>query len=157
MRRTLADAGLATYKAKDFYKRIRPFMTGNEAICPPKDGASLRKDPSYPSGHSALGWAWGLVLSEIAPERSNAIIQRAKAFGHSRVICGVHWQSDVDAGQLVASAAVAQLHGNAVFSEQLALARGEVDAARKADTGAAPSEDCAIEARALAKPAEPAR
>ena len=96
-------------------------------------------------------------MSEIAPERSNAIIQRAKAFGQSRVICGVHWQSDVDTGQLVASAAVAQLHGNAVFSEQLALARGQVDAARKADTGAAPSEDCAIEARALAKPAEPAK
>ena len=139
MRRTLADAGLATYKA-------------------PKDEASLRKDGSYPSGHSALGWAWGLVLSEIAPERSNALAQRAKAFGQSRAVCGVHWQSDVDAGQLVASAVVAQLHGNATFTEQLALARAEVEAARKAATSAVPGEDCALETQALAKPAaEPAK
>jgi acid phosphatase (class A) len=158
MRRTLADAGLATYKAKDFYKRQRPFMAGNDAICTPKDEASLRKDGSYPSGHSALGWAWGLVLSEIAPERSNALAQRAKAFGQSRAVCGVHWQSDVDAGQLVASAVVAQLHGNATFTEQLALARAEVEAARKAATSAVPGEDCALETQALAKPAaEPAK
>ncbi|MES2582735.1 MAG: phosphatase PAP2 family protein [Pseudomonadota bacterium] len=156
MRRTLADAGLATYKAKNFYKRQRPFMANNEAICTPKDEASLRKDPSYPSGHSALGWAWGLVLSEIAPERSNALAQRAKAFGQSRAVCGVHWQSDVDAGQLVASAVVAQLHGNAVFTEQLALARGEVEAARKAGT-VAPVEECALETQALVKAPEPAK
>ncbi|MBK6595007.1 MAG: phosphatase PAP2 family protein [Burkholderiales bacterium] len=158
MRRTLADAGLATYKAKDFYKRQRPFMAGNDAICTPKDEASLRKDGSYPSGHSALGWAWGLVLSEIAPERSNALAQRAKAFGQSRAVCGVHWQSDVDAGQLVASAVVAQLHGNATFTEQLALARAEVEAARKAGTSAATAEECALETQALTKPAaEPAK
>jgi acid phosphatase (class A) len=158
MRRTLADAGLATYRAKDFYKRTRPFMAANEAICTPKDEAALRKDGSYPSGHSALGWAWGLVLSEIAPDRSNALAQRAKAFGQSRAVCGVHWQSDVDAGQLVASAVVAQLHGNATFTEQLALARGEVEAARKSPTSAAPGEDCSLETQALAKPvAEPAK
>lgn len=157
MRRTLADAGLATYKAKNFYNRQRPFMAGNDATCTPKDEASLRKDGSYPSGHAALGWAWGLVLSEVAPERSNALAQRAKAFGQSRAVCGVHWQSDVDAGQLVASAVVAQLHSNATFTEQLALARGEVEAARKAATNTSPAEECALETQALAKPADPAK
>ena len=41
------------------------------------------------------------------------ILQRGIAFGQSRVICGAHWQSDVDAGRLVGSAAVAKLHANA--------------------------------------------
>jgi acid phosphatase (class A) len=59
MRRTLADAGLATYKAKDHYKRARPFVESKAAICTPQDEAMLRKDGSYPSGHAALGWAWG--------------------------------------------------------------------------------------------------
>ena len=85
----------------------------------------------------------GLVLTEVAPERVNALSQRALAFGASRVICGVHWQSDVDAGRLVASAVVAQLHTNADFVEQLALARGEYQAMR-AKTGAALA-DCAAQ------------
>lgn len=147
LRRSYVDAGLATYRAKDHYKRQRPFVAANEGTCTPQDEATLRRDGSYPSGHAALGWAWGLILTEVAPERANALMQRAKAFGQSRVVCGVHWQSDVDAGQLVGSAAVAQLHGNADFNQQLALARAEVASARAAN--AAPVVDCAAEAQAL--------
>jgi acid phosphatase (class A) len=89
------------------------------------------------------------VLTEVAPDRANALAQRAHAFGQSRVVCGVHWQSDVDAGRLVASVAVAQLHSNAEFSAQLTEARKEYQAARA--TGAAAPESCALEAAALAK------
>jgi acid phosphatase (class A) len=149
LRRTLADAGLATYKAKDYYKRQRPFMAGNDAVCTPSQEAALRKDGSYPSGHAALGWAWGLVLTEIAPEKANPLMQRAHAFGQSRVVCGVHWQSDVDAARLVASAVVAQLHSNADFNAQLAEARKEVDAARSA--GAKASGDCESQTKVLGK------
>lgn len=147
MRRTLADAGLATYRAKDHYKRQRPFMAASDSICTPAEEASLRKDGSYPSGHASLGWAWGLVLTEVSPERANALAQRAYAFGQSRVACGVHWQSDVDAGRLVASAVVAQLHSNADFVAQLGAARKEVAAQRAA--GAKPTVDCNAESRAL--------
>ena len=87
MRRTMVDAGLATYRAKAHYHRARPFMAGNDAICTPDEEAHLRKDGAYPSGHSALGWAWGLVLTEVAPERANALVQRGCAFGQSRVMC----------------------------------------------------------------------
>ena len=72
LRRTLADAGGATYKAKDKYQRARPFMVFNEPTCTPGEEAHLRKDGSYPSGHSALGWAWALVLTQVAPERTDA-------------------------------------------------------------------------------------
>ena len=147
LHRTLTDAGFATFKAKDSYKRQRPFMAANDAICTPHEEASLRKNGSFPSGHAAVGWAWGLLLSEIAPERANALVQRAREYGQSRVVCGVHWQSDVNAGQLVASAVVAQLHANRDFEDQLALARKEVAAARVA--GAAPTADCAAETKAL--------
>jgi len=149
LRRTLADAGLATYRAKDNYKRSRPFMVNNDATCTPAEEASLRKDGSYPSGHAALGWAWGLVLTEVAPDKANALIKRAYEFGQSRVVCGVHWQSDVDAGRLVASGVVAQLHSNADFNAQLAEARKEVEAARA--KAASVPDQCAVETRAMAK------
>lgn len=153
LRRTLADAGLATYKAKDHYKRARPFMAADPAadasICTPQDVAGLRKDGSYPSGHAAIGWAWGLVLSEVAPEQADTLVQRGWAFGQSRVACGVHWQSDVDAGRLVASAVVAQLHSNADFTAQLAEARKEVAVVRAAKS--LPVVDCTQEAQALGR------
>ena len=45
--------------------------------------------------------------------------------GQSRVICGYHWQSDVDAARVVASTVVATLHSNNEFNAQLAKAKAE--------------------------------
>jgi acid phosphatase (class A) len=119
------------------------------AMCTPAEDAVLRNAGSYPSGHAVLSWGWGLVLIEVAPERANELAQRAYAFGQSRVACGVHWQSDVDAGRVVAAAVVAQLHEQADFRAQLAEARKEVAAARAA--GTRPAVDCAAEAAALGR------
>lgn len=140
LRRTLLDAGLSTYAAKDTYKRQRPFVTLGEATCTPAEEAALAKDGSYPSGHAALGWAWALVLVEVDPGRANALLERGYAFGQSRVICGVHWQSDVDAGRVMGAATVARLHADPTFTAQLAAARTEVQAAR--DKGLKSPQDC---------------
>lgn len=148
LRRSLTDAGLATYAAKDHYQRQRPFVRYAEPTCSPQEEAALARDGSYPSGHASLGWAWGLVLTEVAPERTQNLLERAYAFGQSRAICGVHWQSDVDAGRLVAAATVARLQSNADFRAQLALARAEVAAARA--KASPPEGDCAGEAATLA-------
>lgn len=147
LRRSFADAGLATYKAKNHYNRVRPFVVNHTSTCLPADDALLAKDGSYPSGHTAIGWTWALILTEVAPERSDALLQRGLAFGQSRVVCGAHWQSDVDNGRLVAAGVVARLHADPVFQAQLALARDEVSHLRK--SGATSSRDCAAEASEL--------
>ena len=149
LRRTLIDAGLSTYGAKDHYKRTRPFVAQKEGTCAPASEPALVKDGSYPSGHAALGWAWGLLLAGIAPDRADAVLQRAHAFGQSRVICGVHWQSDVDNGRVMGAAAVARLQSDPVFTAQLALARQEVADARA--KGATSPLNCTLEKTALGR------
>jgi acid phosphatase (class A) len=154
LRRTLIDAGLSTYKAKNHYQRLRPFATFKESTCAPKEDAALAKDGAYPSGHAALGWAWALVLAEVSPERADAILQRGHAFGQSRVICGAHWQSDVNAGRLVGSTAVAKQHANATFAAQMAAAKIEIAQAReklaKQTVDPAQVALCAAESAAIA-------
>jgi acid phosphatase (class A) len=147
LRRTLADTGFSTYNAKKYYQRKRPFLLNNEPICTPNEFEFLVSNGSYPSGHSAIGWAWALILSEIAPERADAILIRGRTFGESRVICNVHWYSDVVAGRMMGAATVARLHADPAFQAELKAAKAEFDALRA--RGREPDRDCEAEGDAL--------
>jgi acid phosphatase (class A) len=143
--KAMIDIGLSTYKAKNQYRRVRPFVAHNGATCYPPDEAALRNDGSYPSGHSALGWGWALLLTELAPTRADAILRRGREFGDSRLICNAHWASDVEAGRLVAAATVARLHAGLTFQSDMEKARVELQSAPQPDSAA-----CSAEALALA-------
>ncbi|WP_163420342.1 phosphatase PAP2 family protein, partial [Escherichia coli] len=70
------DAGdLATRSAKNHYMRIRPFAFYHEPTCRPDEESTLSTNGSYPSGHTAIGWATALVLAEINPPRQGTILQ----------------------------------------------------------------------------------
>ena len=47
LQRSIADAALSTYAAKDRYKRPRPFMINGAPICTPDRGERLSKDGAY--------------------------------------------------------------------------------------------------------------
>jgi acid phosphatase (class A) len=130
LRRTLTDAGLSTYTAKNHYARGRPFMLNDQPVCTPEDEELLRKDGSYPSGHTAIGWAWALILCEIFPEKTNAILARGREFGESRIVCNVHWQSDVNEGRFMGAATVARLHADLIFLADMEAAKAEIAALR---------------------------
>ncbi len=110
---------------KRYYMRKRPFMRFNEPTLYPADEPGLRKNGSYPSGHTLLGWSSALLLSEINPDRADTILARGLMYGESRVIVGAHWQSDIDAARLAAAAAYARLHTSERFLEQMRRARQE--------------------------------
>jgi acid phosphatase (class A) len=148
LQRTVIDAGQATYPAKQKYNRDRPFMITGDDTCVPEDEPLLRSNAAYPSGHASLGYVWGEVLAEVAPDRAAMLRSRGYQFSESRVVCRVHWQSDVDAGRKVGEAVIARLHQDAQFLADLAAARAEVVAAR--DGGQPTGRDCAAEAAALA-------
>ena len=126
LQRSLTDFGLATYPAKKAYQRPRPFLINGEDICTPGDFELLKTDGSYPSGHSAIGWGWALVLSQLAPEHAEQILARGRAYAQSRIICNVHWKSDTEAGMSVGSAAFARLQNDALFQATMAAAREEI-------------------------------
>ncbi len=126
LRRSLADAGLSTYSAKDHYQRERPFMVNGSPTCTPEEEDYLREDGSYPSGHTAIGWAWALILTELFPDQADMILERGKEFGISRNVCNVHWHSDVLAGRMMGAAAVARMHANADFLIDMEAAKAEI-------------------------------
>lgn len=148
LRRTLTDLGLSTYAAKMRYNRTRPFVWNKKPICTPEDRAGLEKDGSYPSGHTAAGWGWALILTEVSPAQSDAILMRGRSFGESRNVCNVHWYSDVVQARHVAAVTVARLHAEREFRADLDAASAELAAVRS--KGLKPDRDCAAEAAALA-------
>lgn len=152
LERAQLDIAEANAVAKAKYHRSRPFVVNRQATCTPAEEPSLRQNGSYPSGHAALGWAWALVLSEIDPVHADGILARGRSYGESRLVCNVHWQSDVVEGRHMAAATVARLHASEAFRSDLEAARDEIaDAhARRLQ----PTENCAAQAQTLkARPA----
>lgn len=120
------DGHFATVKAKEKYMRKRPFAQMNEHTWGQYDDeAFLRTNGSYPSGHTATGWATALAAVEIAPELQDTILRRGFQYGESRWIVGAHWRSDVEAGYLCASASIARCHANPLYYQELEAARAE--------------------------------
>jgi acid phosphatase (class A) len=139
-----ADTSRSNNAAKDQWKRLRPFLIDKGPICQP--AAELATSYDYPSGHTTRGWTFGLVLSELVPERATPILTRARAYGESRIVCGAHNLSAVEAGRLGATVTMQAVRQSPGYQRDLAAARTELATAR-ADTARAPdAAACAAEA-----------
>jgi acid phosphatase (class A) len=129
--RVAADSRGVVEPPKDHYGRPRPYAAAPDApVCEPKT-EGLTKNPSYPSGHATLSWAWGLILAELAPDRATDIMMRARSIGESRIVCGVHYLSDVEAGRDDGAVLVAAEHGSPQFRADMDAAREELRAVRE--------------------------
>jgi acid phosphatase (class A) len=122
------DAGLASASAKNAWRRKRPYERVTGPVClAPADSERLAKASSdYPSGHATAGWMFGRLLAEVAPDRATDILERARKFGESRVVCGVHHLSAVEAGYMTAESVLTALRAMPAFNADLQLAREEV-------------------------------
>ena len=126
MSRSYHTAEQASKNPKEKYMRIRPVIQYNELPSGRSDRLeSLRTSGSYPSGHTTRGMATALVLAEMAPEFQDTILRRGFEYGESRIIVSAHYQSDVNAGYLCASACVAAMHSVPDFIKDMEAARAE--------------------------------
>jgi acid phosphatase (class A) len=149
--RARSDAAVGSSRAKAQYRRERPFVGNFQPICVDRD-ADLAASPSFPSGHATLGWALGLILAELAPDRATEILARARAYGESRVVCGVHFVSDIEAGRLTGSSVVAAEHGQPDFLADVDKAREELKALRANPASEPYPGQCAAEAELTKRP-----
>jgi acid phosphatase (class A) len=85
--------------------------------------------PSYPSGHAVVGALLAIVLAEMVPERRAALFAFGWEYGDARVISGVHFPSDVEAGRILGTMLVELMLQNTRFRDDLRAARSELRAA----------------------------
>jgi len=132
IRRANADATAASNTIKNHYQHKRPFQIAAGNVCLSAEGkANLERSPDYPSGHTTLSWETGLILAELSPPDAAAVLARARAYGQSRVVCGVHNLSAVEAGWMTASAVFAMQESSAEFHKELESARTELAALKE--------------------------
>jgi acid phosphatase (class A) len=109
--------------AKQYFHRMRPFQVDPNDVHPIVEKPS---NASYPSGHSTFGYVNAIILADMVPEKADAIFERAAQFAHERVIGGVHFPTDVEAGRISASVIDNVLLHNQKFMDDYNRARVEV-------------------------------
>jgi acid phosphatase (class A) len=146
VRRAGIDTSQQTRNAKETYQRGRPFTIDKGATCQPPselyDKKAQRMSYDYPSGHTTWGWTWALVLTAVAPDRAQPIMERGRAYGDSRFVCGAHNESAVEAGMLSASSTMALVSTKPEYQSDLAAARAELAALRASGQ---PAQGCDAE------------
>ena len=131
LNRVSEDAFAAAGDAKKRFPRARPFQRfALTRVCgepkAPKPEAAPKGGTSYPSGHAVVSWAVALVMMEASPQSAQAIVLRAVDYGESRVVCGVHFPTDIDAGHLVATAVIDKLFALPEFRRDFQCAKTEL-------------------------------
>ena len=116
------DVGYPTQLAKIGFARPRPYAVASdlEPVCPTSNSGA------YPSGHTTVGYYMGVVLSAMVPEKREAIFARTQEYAESRLYCGVHYRSDIEAGRIAGTAMAALAMNNPDFQREFAAARAEL-------------------------------
>ena len=84
---------------------------------------------SYPSGHATMAYTFGVVLSDLVPEKSQAILARSASYAYSREVCGDHYHSDVEAGHVLGTTIGVVLLRSSALKPELEASKAELRAA----------------------------
>jgi len=147
--RVLIDANAAAELGKARMFRPRPVGVDPDRRSCQVVSAAGRASASYPSGSAAVGAAYGEVLAGLAPDRAAEVREIGRQIGISRLVCGMHYPSDVEAGRDLGIAVARAEASERDFAPALAAARIELDRARASGLT---NPACAAERLALATP-----
>lgn len=94
------EQSVAANMAKRYFLRNRPWAVDPSLVaCDYKPNAAPLT--SYPSGHATLGYSEGYILAALMPEMAQPILTRAQEYAYSRVVCGAHYGSDIEASHVL--------------------------------------------------------
>lgn len=117
---------LRTKLFKTYFARKRPYQRDASIVMCPSEGKGTTKPNSYPSGHTTLAFSEGVVLASLIPEKNQAILSRSKLYAEHRMVCGVHFRSDLVAGQALGTALALKLMDVPSFKSDFAAAKAEL-------------------------------
>lgn len=123
--RVVATEGAVIDPAKGFWKRPRPHLYSDLV----KPIVELSKSGAYPSGHATVGTLMGIILADMLPEKRTAIMARAKDYAHNRLIAGIHFPSDIEAGRIAGTVIAQTIRSHDDFDTEYAAASTELRAA----------------------------
>jgi len=107
---------------KKYFGRTRPFVNNPEIRALVKPSTS----GSYPSGHTSRSTMMAIILSKMVPEKRVAIFDRANEYAQSRIIGGMHYPQDLEAGRRAGSAMAATLLASPTFMADFEVSRAEI-------------------------------
>jgi Membrane-associated phospholipid phosphatase len=123
-----AEEKAAAKDAKNHFQRNRPWVIdASLKTCTREDAPRS----SYPSGHTTVGYSAAVILAHLMPDMAGPLMARAKAYGEHRLVCGVHYRSDIVAGQVLGTVLAEELLRNAAFKTAFDAAKTEITAARR--------------------------
>ena len=119
---------MVTKDGKAFFKRSRPYIVDAQIkTCEPPKPAPAEN--SYPSGHATVAFIMGTVMASAIPGKAQAILARSREFAENRLVCGVHYRSDIVAGETLGTLVGAELLQNAAFRPEYDAAVAELRSA----------------------------
>lgn len=122
-----ADEESISKKFKTYFHRTRPYsVDGTLHRCANKPGKSTQT--SYPSGHATVAYAMGAVLAKLLPPHAGAILARSSEFAENRLICGVHYRSDIEAGHVLGILIAERLEEDPEFRAEFNASKAELRA-----------------------------
>ena len=109
--------------AKKFFDRTRPYAADKDINpCVKVEGPG----ESYPSGHATAGTAMAVILAQMVPEKKAEIFARGWAFAYNRMVGGVHYHSDIEAGRIAGTLIGYRLLETPSFRKEYKAAKAEL-------------------------------
>jgi acid phosphatase (class A) len=123
--RIVETEGAVVDPAKKVWNRPRPQMYSDLV----KPIVPLSKSGSYPSGHTTLGTLMGIVLSNMLPEKKQALMTRAWEYGHNRVVGEIHYPTDIEAGRIAGTVIAETIMTHDDYKKEFEAAKAELRSA----------------------------